>query len=285
MDFLFKLIEIANTPMTTPTLYRTFHLVWILVAVVSAVLMCVFLKNVSERGVRLICLAFWLVLVAFEIYKQFKFTHLVVDGVFVFDYNWYQFPFQLCSSPHYILPLVFLLPNGRIRDAAIAFLMTFSVFGGLAVFVFPNDVFCATLGLNVQTMVHHGIQIVSGLFLGARYRERLTARFFFGGAGVFAVLLSMAIVINEVVQKWLFANGDSDVCNMFYVSRYFPTTLPVLSDIYPKVPYPVFVAIYALGFVVVAGIIFLLIKLVAAIAGGIARLCGRNGNEGAGDAA
>ena len=87
MDFLFKLIEIANTPMTTPTLYGTFHLVWILAAVIATVLMCAFLKNASERGVRLICLAFWLVLVAFEIYKQFKFTHLIVDGVFVFDYN------------------------------------------------------------------------------------------------------------------------------------------------------------------------------------------------------
>ena len=45
---------------------------------------------------------------------------------------------------------------------------------------------------------------------------------------------------------------------MFFISPHFDCTLPVLSIIYPKVPYIGFLIIYILGFSIVAGIVNLI---------------------------
>jgi hypothetical protein len=54
--------------------------------------------------------------------------------------------------------------------------------------------------------------------------------------------------------------------NMFYISPFQPCTLPVLSEVYAKVPsYPVFLVIYVLGFTLVAALIYTIEKVSAKI--------------------
>ena len=48
--------------------------------------------------------------------------------------------------------------------------------------------------------------------------------------------------------------------NMFYISPFYPCTLPVLNIIYEKTPYIVFLLCYILGFLL-AGYIFTLIPI------------------------
>ena len=55
--------------------------------------------------------------------------------------------------------------EGCVKDSAMAFMMTFSLFGGLVVMAYPNDVFIETIGINLQTMIHHGLQVVLGIYL------------------------------------------------------------------------------------------------------------------------
>jgi hypothetical protein len=43
---------------------------------------------------------------------------------------------------------------------------------------------------------------------------------------------------------------------MFFISPYFECTLPLLDTVYAAVPYPVFLAIYVFGFMIIAAIIF-----------------------------
>jgi hypothetical protein len=49
---------------------------------------------------------------------------------------------------------------------------------------------------------------------------------------------------------------------MFFVSPYFDCTLPVLSAIYPKVPYIAFLLIYNIGFAIVSLIVYSIQKLI-----------------------
>lgn len=256
MNFWIKLLEAVSVEMTTPTSYGWFHLMFVAITVVASVLMCVFFRNASDRGVRIICFVLWLIIAVLEVYKQLVFTYEVVGGAIVADYQWYAFPFQLCSTPLYILPFVAFLPDGKLRDAVIAYMIAFSIFGGLCVYVFPGDVFIKTVGINIQTMVHHGIQIVAGVYLASRYRRSLKLGYYLKGGAVFAVLVLIAMVMNIAVQKALYAGGIDETFNMFYISPYHTCTLPVLSMIYPLVPYPVFLAIYVVGFILAAAIIF-----------------------------
>ena len=265
MDFLVKLIEFARGSMDIPTNYGWFHLTFVTITVVASILMCVFFGNASEKRMRTACFVMWVIIVVLEIYKQLMFTYSVSDGVIVADYWWEFFPFQLCSSPLYILPFVAFLPSGRLHDMMCSFMIAFSIFGGICVYVFPGDVFCEYIGINIQTMIHHGIQIVSGVFLAAWCRNKLKIKYYLGGAVIFGVMMAIAMVLNLVVTNLLRGAGIDDKFSMFYVSPYEPCHLPILSMIYPLVPFPVFLVIYFLGFMLAAAIIFYIAKGIAAL--------------------
>ena len=213
--------------------------------------------NVPILNTNKIVFIFWAVVILLEIYKQVEFSFVYEDGKGIWDYPVYIFPFQLCSSQFYILPFIFLLKDGKIRNAMIAYTITFSFFGGLAVFFYPNDVFIETIGINIQTMIHHGTQILLGVFLFTRYRKVFDFKFYVKSIFVFFVMLLIATVLDIAVYKHLVSMGNTETFNMFFISPYFDCTLPILSIIYDNVPYFVFYLIYMLGFVLISYIIFI----------------------------
>jgi len=50
--------------------------------------------------------------------------------------------------------------------------------------------------------------------------------------------------------------GMDDTFNMYFISPYFDCTLPILSIIYPLVPYPLFLVMYILGFSLIAALMY-----------------------------
>ena len=262
MNFFVKLYEFFDLSMTEPTNYGWFHLMFMAIIIATTVLLCVFFRNSNDKTMRKIVLIFWIVISVLEIYKQFNFSFSVVDNKLVWDFQWYAFPFQFCSTPLYAMPFIVFLKDGKIRDAFISYMGAFSFFGGIAVFFYPNDVFISTIGINIQTMIHHGTQVVIGIFLLVHQRKKLGIFHYLMGIPVFAGFSIIAIALNEIAV----ASGLSETFNMFYISRHYNCTLPVLSAIYPNVPYPVFLLIYLLGFVIVSSIMYFaqygIIKLV-----------------------
>ena len=138
-------------------------------------------------------------------------------------------------------------------DAFVAFMATFSFFGGLVVFIYPNDVFVEYLLVDLQTMIHHGLQIVLGIFFMVYYRKRLNLKFFAKGILVFLALATVAMGINLLAPTF-----TAETVNMFYISPYFPCTLVILDGIYASVPYIVFLLIYLLGFILAGLVMFLI---------------------------
>lgn len=256
MNFFEKFLTDLRMGMDMPESYGWFHLMFVFLAVVLCVVLCARYRDSSDKTVRLICLVGWLLMVVGEVLKQIVYTYEIVDGAVVADFQWYAFPYQLCSTPLYVLPLVIFLKDGLVRDAATAYMIAFSIFGGLCVYVFPGDVFSSFAVVSLQTMVHHGLQIVLGVYLASRYRAKLNYKYYLKGGVVFVALLVVAMIMNIAVHNALAGAGIDETFNMFYISPYFDCTLPLLSLIYPKVPYPVFLAIYVVGFIAAAAIIF-----------------------------
>ena len=107
----------------------------------------------------------------FELYKQW-WENTNDLGQWESYYDWYYLPYQFCSTPLYVLPFVAFLKNSKARDAIMAFTSFYCMFGGIAVMLYPGDVFIESLGISIQTMVHHGLQLALGVYVTVWNRKR-----------------------------------------------------------------------------------------------------------------
>lgn len=263
-NFLERIVIFFQKSAPRPTNYGWFHLLFVALTIIAAVLLCVFCRDASDKIFRRILLIFWITVLVLEIYKQivFSYSYNEEHDLGWWKYPWYAFPFQLCSSAIYLLPFAVFLKDGKVRDGVLSFLALFSFFGGLCVCVFPNDVFATDiLGVQIQTMVHHGAQVALAIYIVAHERNKFDIRFFLKSIPVFVVMLVAAMLLNVVVHAFI-----EDTFNMFYISPYYACTLPLLSTVYEKVPYFLFLIIYVFGFALCAFIMF-------AIQFGVMKLC------------
>lgn len=256
-DFL-KLIDAR---METPKPYGIFHLSALALMLVITVVLCLAGRNAKDKTFRRICLTAWLILVLFETYKQINFSFNYDEAKTWWDYQWYAFPFQMCSAPIYVLPFVFLSKkDGAIRKATVSFLAFYILFAGIAVMLYPVSVFISTIGINIQTMVWHGTQVILGVYFIVYYRKSIDLRFFRRGIIVFLIMVGCAMALNMLIP-----NYTDETFNMFYISPKFASTLPVLSMLYtgpenPPVPWPAFLALYLLGYTFASFLVYLIAK-------------------------
>lgn len=262
-NYIVDLYSIMSTKSELVTPYSVFHLVCFALVIAFSIFLCVFFRNCSDRTMRILLFVAWVAMVLLEILDQFvDGTSVLEDGTLFFDYQWYRFPFQLCSTALWITPFIILIPEGVVRDGLIGYMTLFSFFGGLAVMFYPADVFTSYIVTNVHTMVHHGLQVALGVFFISHERHKYNLRYFVGGTVTFLCLVGIACVLNEVAHEIFLAYGQDDTFNMFYFSPYHDCTLPVLSEIYKMVPYPAFMLIYCGGFIFIAFIIYFVASLI-----------------------
>lgn len=257
-----KLLYFISKRMEAPPLFGTWHIVFLVLSIAFAAFLVAMFKDCSDRTLRKLLLVCWLVILFFEIYKQVVFSFRSNDGITgSWSYTWHAFPFQFCSTPLYLLPIVIFAKEGRFRNAIVAYMVTFSLFAGLIVMIYPGDVFTSIIGINIQTMVHHGMQLAIGVFLVAHNRHHLNKRFFAWSMIVFSVFAATALLLNTIMN---YAKPGVEF-NMFFISPFQPCTLPVLSAIYPLVPYPVYLIMYVLGFALVSALVYTIEKCVVSI--------------------
>jgi len=262
MNAFEKIVHALMTEMETPSMYGWFHLLMFGLVVLITVLFVIGFKDCSDRIFRRIILICWIILAVTEIYVVLAFSFNYDGTVVTWDYAWYMFPFQFCSTPIYVLPFIAFMRESKFRDGFIAFTASFSLFGGLAVMFYPGDVFIEIIGINIQTMIHHGLQVVLGVFCAVHERRKLSFLHQLKSVPVFAGLVAVAFVLNETVYRIFASLGMDDTFNMFFISRHFDCTLPVLSVFYPILPYPLFLCLYIFGFALVAYIVYYLQKIV-----------------------
>ena len=246
-----KIMAVLQLQHERPTNYGWFHLTFVALTIIATILSCIFLRKSGEKQFRKTIFICWLIVALFELYKQIVFSYSADNG---WSYDWHTLPFQLCSMSLYVLPIVAFAKESAFRDGALIFTSTFVFFGGLCVYVFPNDVFATNLlGVQIQTMVHHGVQLLTGVLVFVRYREKFKVlKNWLITLAFFAVCVGIAMALNLVIYN-LF---NQPFINMFFISPYYACTLPVLSSIYVAVPYIVFLLIYFLGFMLCAGVVY-----------------------------
>lgn len=254
MSFLQNVLRIFDLKMETPTLYGWFHLVSLAVTVLITLYLCVCRRNDRPETVRRTVLLTAVLVVVLEIYKQINYSFSYADGI-AYDYQWYAFPFQFCSTPMYIGLLAGLTKKGRVHKAACAYLATYAVFAGLCVMLYPSTVFVPTIGINIQTVICHGSMIWIGAYLLATGYVKVAHKTNLRAIPVFAVCVALAAIGNELAYRTGLL--ETETFNMFFISPYCDPHLPVYSLVQGVVPFPLCLVIYILGFSVAAYLMLL----------------------------
>ncbi len=265
MHILGEILNFLDADMKEPASYGFFHLFFFALSVLAGVVLCRVMPQGNEKQARRILLITTVIVAVLELYKQINYTYSYDGQTITADFQWYAFPFQFCSTPLYV-GAVACLTKGRAHRACCAYLATFSVFAGLCVMFYPEQVFIDTIGINLQTMICHGIMITVGIWLMLTGYVKAEHKTVFRAVPVFAACIGIAIILNEIAYRTDFTNGET--FNMFYISPYCEPSLPVYSSVQQAVAYPWCLFIYIGVFTLAAFIILWMFW-------GIKRMCRR----------
>ncbi len=258
-----EVLRFLDTSMTTPQPYGVFHLVSFALSIAVGVLLCVYCKD-TARYARRVVLITAIIVTVLEIYKQINYTFSFDGTAITADYQWYAFPFQFCSTPMYV-GLLAGLTRGKVHDSLCAYLATFSIFAGVCVMFYPNDVFISTVGINIQTMICHGSMLSIGIYLLASGYVKLEHKTILKAIPVFAAAVAIAVVLNEIAH----VTGllETETFNMFFISPHCDPHLPVYSIVQQHVAFPWCLIIYIAAFTLAAYLMLLIAMGVKAIVG------------------
>ena len=250
-----KILLLLKTTMAVPQPLGALHLIAIFVTLLLTILICYFFKDADERTFRIILVVIWAIMFSMEAIKQVEESYTITEeGGFLWRYSWATFPLQLCDSPLYLLLPVAFMKEGKIRDALCAFMHTYILLGGLSTFILISTTFGTNVYCNIQTMAHHGLQVVACSLIAVHNRKKMTYSAFEGAMIVFLCAVAIATLFNVVMHKFV----PDQIINMFYISPYFKKTMPILNEAWHNLHWFGTILLYVVGVSVFAFLIFLL---------------------------
>lgn len=250
-DCLDKLIEFTAWEMTKPKAYGPFHLIFTFVGITVLLLLAWKLRNISERGNRILLISVSSFLIITELYKQLFYYYHMENK----EYDFGIFPFQLCSVPMYLCFIAALIKPGKIQNGMYAFMTTFNLLGGIMAFIEPSGIVHDHLTLTLHAFLWHLSLIFIGAYLLFSGRGAKTIRDYLGAVVTFVALCGVAFTIN--VSLWEVSEGD---INMFFVGPR-NSSLAVFKQISEKFGWYVSTALYIPAVCLGAYIVYLPARL------------------------
>ena len=110
-------------------------------------------------------------------------------GSFVWDYQWYAFPFQLCTMPIYVCLICCFLRKNKIRDALLSFIAYTTILGSLASAIIPDALFVSDVLVNIHAMWLHLGSLIVSIYILMSKEVKLSREYFFSGIVVFLVFV------------------------------------------------------------------------------------------------
>ena len=206
-------------PMTPPAPWSAFHVMVSLSGLLIAGFLARFLAQHYKSHA---CLILWIcgvLLGTGELYKQLFLYEIVNHG----RYDWWYFPFQLCSTPMYLCLVFPLLPGGIPRRTAAAYLESFGLLGGIMALTEPSGLMHPYWTLTLHGFLWHFILILLGVYCGRKGLADAGAGGFFRMLPLYGLCCSIAIFINTMEQLCIYPRDYSD---LFYINCFFPSEQP-----------------------------------------------------------
>lgn len=200
--------------MTPPQSYGLFHILFVVIGGIVAVLLAWFLRKANDKQNKIILGVAGGFLILTELYKQLFYFYVVKDC----EYSWWIFPFQLCSIPMYLCILCLFIKNEKVLNYIYNFMFAFNFFGGAISFAEPSGLNHSYWTLTLHAYTWHMILVFIGLYLFFSKRAGQNWYDFFKGVVVFLICCCVAQIFNVAFR-------DKGGVNMFYISPYVNSSI------------------------------------------------------------
>lgn len=203
-----------------------------------------------------------------EIWKQLVLTFIIGVG----SYNWWYFPFQLCSIPMYVLLAYPWLHRKNARLTLLAFLMCYCLLSGIAVFADTSGLHYPLPALTVHSYLWHIFLILLGITAGITYIRQLLSD---KKKALFSRALSAAFPLRPfiycsclylacclIAELLNLSLDEFGTINMFYINPDYRMQQVVFRDLLPILGNAGAILLYIASTVLGAFLIFLFWKLI-----------------------
>ena len=256
------------------SLFGGFHIILTIVSVLAAVMAAWFAarfvpgsassggvvagvdpKN-SKRRLDMILLLTGMLLAMLETFKQIYLYFSSGSSA----YDWWYFPFQLCSVPMYLCALVpFVRP--RLRSSFLTFMGGYTFVSAVAALVYPEDILSAAPVMIAHGFIWHAILLFISLLIFMTGTADASAAGLARAALLFAALSVIALFINILAEPVMQSGSAAHrYAAMFYLNPYHLSPQPIISSIQKAAGIPAGLLIYSIA---------------TALAGSLANIIGR----------
>lgn len=262
MNFIEKIIVFLQIEMVRPESFGWFHLLCLGLTIFSLILLFCLCKKYGEKQLKKVLLIYGLIALTLEVLKQisWSFNYDPVTNISYWNYQWYSSPFQLCTMPIYFSIIASFLKKGKLRDSILSFIAFFTILGSISTMIIPDSCFAEDILINIHTMFLHCGSFVISIFILMNKEIALNMKNFLRAFLVFISCVTFANILN--ISFYNLNIIGNETFNMFYISPYFISSLPVFDIIQQNVAYGFYLLIYIVVLGVGAMIVFLVAKLI-----------------------
>ena len=261
MNIFEKILYMLQAEMETPKAFDWFHLMWIFLTIATLVVLYKKRNKHGEKQLKIVLGTYGIIAFLLELIKQliWSFNYDPITNVVIWDYQWYAAPFQLCTTPIFISIICLFLRNNKLRNSLLSYMSFVTILGGLITILIPDSCFTSDILINIHTMWLHCGSFVVSVYLLMTGAVKIEKQNFKNSLKVFLVFVVLAEILNICIYNSGVLNGET--FNMFYISPYFITHLPVFKTIQENVPFLIYLLIYIIIISVGASIVYYIANL------------------------
>ena len=256
MNYFEKILYMLQVEMSEPQAYGWFHLMWIVLTIIAIIILFKKRKKYNNKQLKTVLGIYGIVALILEITKQimWSFNYDVTTNIVTWDYQWYAAPFQLCTTPIYVSVICLFLKDNKIRKALLSYMAFVTILGGFMTILIPDDCLVSDIVINIHTMWLHCGSFVVSVYLMMSGAVKIDKQSLKSAIKVFVIFVLLAELLNVTIYNSGILREET--FNMFYISPYFISTLPIFDVIQQNVPFLLYLLIYIFALSMGATIIY-----------------------------
>lgn len=263
MTFFEKILYSLQVEMARPEAFGWFHWMWILLVVILITILFKLKNRYNNKQLKIVLGIYGIIGLILEITKQliWSFNYNTVNNIVTWDYQWYAAPFQLCTTPIFVsIICLFFKENSKIQNSLLSYMAFVTILGSFMTIIIPDSCFTNDIVINIHTMWLHCGSFVVSIYLLISEIVKIDKQNLKEAFNVFLFFVLIAEILNISIYNMNILKGET--FNMFYISPYFISTLPVFDFIQQTVPFILFLLIYILAIYIGSLIVYCIAYIV-----------------------